>query len=781
MTLFSDILSIPSNPEEFFTLISPIGSGAFGRVYKAIHNESKKIYAIKIIQYFKDDSNYIDNNNHIDNINFCYKTVQQETSLMKLVNSSNYILKYYGSYFSRKTNTLWLIIEYCYSGSTIDLMLAMDRTYTEIELATIIKMILNGLIIIHKKNLIHRDIKGANILLSEEGYAKLGDFGVGAKLTEKFRNSKKGSPYWMSPQVINKEKYDSKTDIWSLGITCIELLQGDPPNSGLSPEGVMQKIGHKLFKFDDFFDGNKKKYSKELQKFLARCLEVDPKKRGSAKELINHPFILKNAKDNKFLKDLIKKHKNDIEIYRKEVEEYEKQMKNNINNKSGLKKNNVYSLYNSIKTQNSNRLSKKNLKSKEKANKKALNNENKYKIESDVNNSFFNYINVNNNGIIRGISNLLSNISSSNNEMSKRKGDISNQNSNKKTYKFSYLDDLNIPNMNFNIYINKRNTNNMSNKMIIKNNSFISSNKKKSIKSRNSKDNIIKEQKCNNKLYLTKNEYLTNKDKKCQIISFRMSMKKSISENKSNELKNNNIIYNKKIILNQGKQKNNNKNKKINKINSSKQIKSTNSNINTDFNTDNFSTNNNHSFLINSLSLKNIFNKTKKSNNIKNLKLKNQTLSNQNNNNIESDENNLYNGLDTDYNLTNNYRISMNRINTEENNITQINEIPNLNLDKILFKNNKSKNLNRKEENISDNDDDGIIKKANDYNVNVKEFEDKENQNPLNFTHNNYIKNKTTDTIHSYSIIDSKDSIMSVMPIHSSNKNLDETHKKYFV
>ena len=123
----------------------------------------------------------------------------------------------------------------------------------------------------------------------------------------------------------------------------------------------------------------------------------------------------------------------------------------------------------------------------------------------------------------------------------------------------------------------------------------------------------------------------------------------------------------------------------------------------------------------------------------------------------------------------------MNRINTEVNNITQISEIPNQNLDKILFKNSKSKILMRKEENISDDDEDGIINKANDYNLNVKEFEDKENRNPLNFTHNNYIKNKTTDTIHSYSIIDSKDSIMSVMPIHSSNKNLDETHKKYFV
>ena len=145
---------------------------------------------------------------------------------MRLVNSSDYIVKYYGSYFSRQTNTLWLILEYCASGSVIDLMLAMDRTYTEIEIATIIKMVLQGLIVIHNKNLIHRDVKGANILLSEDGYAKLGDFGVGAQLlTEKYRKSKKGSPYWMSPQVASNIKYDFKTDIWSLGITCLELIE----------------------------------------------------------------------------------------------------------------------------------------------------------------------------------------------------------------------------------------------------------------------------------------------------------------------------------------------------------------------------------------------------------------------------------------------------------------------------------------------------------------------------------------------------------------------------
>ena len=102
-----------------------------------------------------------------------------------------YIINYYGSYYSKKTNTLWLILEYCPAGSIIDLMLSMNRTYTEEEISTIMKSVLKGLILIHSKNLIHRDVKAANIFLSENGFAKLGDFGVGTKLGigDFFRNS----------------------------------------------------------------------------------------------------------------------------------------------------------------------------------------------------------------------------------------------------------------------------------------------------------------------------------------------------------------------------------------------------------------------------------------------------------------------------------------------------------------------------------------------------------------------------------------------------------------
>ena len=326
---FYDILSIPSTPEDLFTLQYPIGHGAFGTVYKAIHNSTNKTYAIKIIDYSKDNNK--DNNNII---NYNYNSVQQETSLMKKVNMSDYIVKYYGSYFSRKTNTIWLILEYCSSGSAIDLMLSMDRTFSEVEVATMMEMILKGLVLMHSENLMHRDIKGANILISEDGYAKLGDFGVGAALSdEKYRISKKGSPYWMSPQVASSVKYDFKTDIWSLGITCVELLEGEPPFSDLKPKNVMERISKKPPSANEIIDLNE--HTSEFKSFLERCLEKDPKKRSSAKELLKHEFIIKFSKGRKYMEKLVKKHQQDVERFRIESEEeYQKLMKKNELNKN---------------------------------------------------------------------------------------------------------------------------------------------------------------------------------------------------------------------------------------------------------------------------------------------------------------------------------------------------------------------------------------------------------------------------------------------------------------
>ena len=331
---FCDILSIPSNPEDLFTLLYQIGHGAFGSVFKAIHNRTKRIYAIKIIDYSKNNNR---ENNNIINCN--YQSIQQETSLMKLLNDSNYVVKYYGSYFSRQSNTLWLILEYCASGSVIDLMLSMKRTFNEIEVSTIMEMVLKGLIDIHNKNLIHRDIKGANILLSEDGRAKIADFGVGVHLINgKNRNSKKGSPYWMSPQIALNNEYDAKTDIWSFGITCIEMINGEPPYSQLKPRCAMEKIAKSPPMVEDLIDFEY--HTDEFIDFVKKCLEVDPNNRPTAKELLNHPFIVDFSKGRKYLIDLIQKHLPEVEQFRLETlnDNYDKkEEEDNINNISDNK------------------------------------------------------------------------------------------------------------------------------------------------------------------------------------------------------------------------------------------------------------------------------------------------------------------------------------------------------------------------------------------------------------------------------------------------------------
>jgi len=306
---FSDVLLVPSNPEDLFTLLYPVGNGGFGTVYKAIHNSSKQIFAIKIIDFTKGC------NNDKNNISFNYKSIIQETSIMRLINESNYIIKYYGSYYSHQSNTIWLILEYCSSGSAVDLMLSMERTLSEVEVSTIMKMVLKGLIHMHKLNLIHRDIKGANIMLSEEGYAKLGDFGIGIQMTDdEYRTSKKGSPHWMSPQVVLKKDYDMKTDIWSLGITCLELVEGQPPYSNLSPQEVLEKIAEKPPKAEDII--NEMEHTSNFINFVNLCLEIDPKKRPSADVLIKHPFIKELAKGEDYLKNLIKANIDKVENWR---------------------------------------------------------------------------------------------------------------------------------------------------------------------------------------------------------------------------------------------------------------------------------------------------------------------------------------------------------------------------------------------------------------------------------------------------------------------------------
>ena len=299
--VFNDYLSIQYNPEDLFTIIDFIGKGAYGTVHKAIHNQTQMTVAIKIISVGSTAQTI---------------SLQNETSLMKLCKESDYILKYYGSYFSKKNQEIWIILEYCEGGSAVDLMYAMNQCFNEEEIASIIEMILKGLVSLHNKKLIHRDVKGANILINAEGCAKLGDFGVGVQLDEdeNMRHSLRGSPHWMSPQVVSYLDYDYKTDIWSLGITCIELKEGEPPLSNLKAANVLKTIAEdpkQLWPKDN-------QYTQEFTDFVRTCLTVNPIERPTAKELLQHPFITRFSQGKQCIENLVMYHLDDLEKYRQE-------------------------------------------------------------------------------------------------------------------------------------------------------------------------------------------------------------------------------------------------------------------------------------------------------------------------------------------------------------------------------------------------------------------------------------------------------------------------------
>ncbi|XP_047412956.1 serine/threonine-protein kinase 10 isoform X2 [Sciurus carolinensis] len=223
-----------------------------------------------------------------------------------------YIVKLLGAYYY--DGKLWIMIEFCPGGAVDAIMLELERGLTEPQIQVVCRQMLEALSFLHSKRIIHRDLKAGNVLMTLEGDIRLADFGVSAKnlKTLQKRDSFIGTPYWMAPEVVLCETmkdtpYDYKADIWSLGITLIEMAQIEPPHHELNPMRVLLKIA----KSDPPTLLTPSKWSVEFRDFLKTALDKNPETRPSAAQLLEHPFV-SSVTSNKALRELVAEAKAEV-------------------------------------------------------------------------------------------------------------------------------------------------------------------------------------------------------------------------------------------------------------------------------------------------------------------------------------------------------------------------------------------------------------------------------------------------------------------------------------
>ncbi|XP_070685142.1 mitogen-activated protein kinase kinase kinase kinase 5-like isoform X2 [Pempheris klunzingeri] len=281
------------NPQDDFEILLRVGGGTYGEVYKARNKQNGELAAIKVIKMEPEDD---------------FSIIQQEIVIVKSCKHPN-IVAYYGSYI--RANKLWICMEFCGGGSLQDVYHVTGPLF-EPQIAYICREMLQGLDYLHAQKKIHRDIKGANILLNDLGEVKLADFGISAQITATLarRMSFIGTPYWMAPEVAAVEikgGYNELCDIWSVGITAIELAELQPPMFDVHPLRVlflMSKSGYQPPKLKD-----KSKWSSMFYNFVKAMLVRNPKKRPSASKMLSHMFLTQQCLNQELTLDLLEKYR----------------------------------------------------------------------------------------------------------------------------------------------------------------------------------------------------------------------------------------------------------------------------------------------------------------------------------------------------------------------------------------------------------------------------------------------------------------------------------------